>query len=446
MGVIIPLTILGIVVAVLIAFLVRTFLSPRKIGAVAEMVRAGKTNAAITAAKRLVSTDQSNMEAHYLLGKAYIADNQPRLALMELEMVNRAGVFSPIIDQNDFRVLIAGLYRRFGKSEDALKEYAAEYVFEAGLLFAERGEADRAGGFYRKTLELDPAHPGAQAALGLLLYRAGNLEEARSAFQTVLESKPDHAQSSYYLGRIHKDSRDYQGALSHFQRAQRDPEFKVKALVERGACLLAVGDLDSATAELSRAVRLSEQPRASETLYARYFLAASMEKQRDLDGAIEQWEQIHGANPSFRDVADKLSKYQDLRVNDTIKDFVTAGEPEFLQLCRSAVEGMGLYVQDSAAIRDGCAFVATEGQSSMRNARKITHLIHFLRGSEQVPESTVRSFYDAMKKRNAQRGMLLSSAAIAAAGRRFAETIPIELRDREALEQVLSSAPPAPSK
>ena len=198
-----------------------------------------------------------------------------------------------------------------------------------------------------------------------------------------------------------------------------------------------MGSLNAAAEELQRAVDASDNLRAPETLYGRYFLAACLEKQRKLEGAVQQWKQIHAVNASFRDVADKLSKFGDVSANDTLKDFVTANDAAFEQLCRDAVERMGFAVQEVTAIHEGCAVVASEAQSNMQGARRMSRLIHFVRAAEEVPESTIRSLHDAMRQKKAQRATLVASTQIGAAGRRFAQTRPITLYDRDHLAQIL---------
>ena len=82
---------------------------------------------------------------------------------------------------------------------------------------------------------------------------------------------------------------------------------------------------------------------ASEALYGRYFLALCHEKTRNLDKAIEQWEKIYQKKASFRDVAEKLTQYQEYRTDDHMKDYLTCGKEEFAEICKAVVQGpMGL--------------------------------------------------------------------------------------------------------
>ena len=91
---IIPLIFLTVGLLVTVAIIVRKALSPKKLGQISSLINQGKYSAAIKAAKILTTKEPNNSAAHYLLGKAYLADNKPELALMELKTVNQLGDFS----------------------------------------------------------------------------------------------------------------------------------------------------------------------------------------------------------------------------------------------------------------------------------------------------------------------------------------------------------------
>ena len=149
---------------------------------------------------------------------------------------------------------------------------------------------------------------------------------------------------------------------------------------------------------------------------------------------------IHAVKPGFRDVADKLSKFGDVSANDALKEFLAAGDAAFQQLCRDAVERMGFDVQEVGAIHEGCAVLASEAQSNMQGARRMTRLVHFLRTGDEVPESTVRNLYDTMRDKKAQRATLVASTQISTAGRRFAQTRPVTLYDRDDLPAIVGAS------
>jgi tetratricopeptide (TPR) repeat protein len=369
---------------------------------------------------------------------------------MELKTVNQLGKFDEFVSELEFRKKIAELYLKFNQSEEALKEYLllvkkdeenAEYYYLIGSLFEQRSRPDKAVNYYKKAVSLDERHSASYAALGSLLYRAKRFNDAKVYLEKATSLDPDNTLGSYYLGKILKDGKDYQSALKAFEKSSKDPELKVKSLAERGACYINLGDIDRAYAELSRGVKLSKNPKSQEVLYARYLLAYLYEKERKIEEAITQWEEIYQVKQDFRDVAEKLSNYQDLRTDDTLKDFLIAGQDEFLEMCKSATSAMSFVAHEISPINGGCEIIASENSDKKwRNQKKQPRLIYFLRVTDPIDEATIRSLNEKMRENNFPRGIILTSSVFSKMAQVFAESRPIELYDKEKLQKLLKAA------
>jgi tetratricopeptide (TPR) repeat protein len=434
-------------VITIIIFVFRRVFSPKKIATVAQHVKQGKYTAAIRLAKQILAKEPRNPEAHYLLGMAYKKDGKPELALMEFKVVNQIGKFGGMCTESTFRADIANLYAEFDQPEEALKEYVvlikrepqnAEYYYRAGLLFANREKSERAAEFFRKTVELDPTHSDAHYELGFLLYRSKHTVEAKTEFDLAIKYRQDNYKAYYYLGRLLKENHDFVAALIALEKSQRDQDLKIKALVERGSCYMSLNNLEKAVTELVRAIRLIENESSMEALYARYFLSICYERLRQFEDAIDQWEKIYARKPSFRDVAEKLSQYQDLRTDDKMKDFLTVSMEEFYELCKGIVESLGFSTRDISDIPDGCQVIALEQESKFRNARRMPRLIRVLRVADVVDLSAVRSIHEEMKKLSVMRSMIIASSRFSRSAMEYAETRPVELLDKERLQKLLS--------
>lgn len=445
MGLTITIVILGIGVAVVAYFVVRSIITPTRVSQLQKLLKQGKTAAVVKAAKQIVAKDSRNADAHYFLGLAYEAENKHELALMELKTVNQIGQFDGLIPELSFRSKIADLYAKFNQPEEALKEYlilvkrepeVAGHYLNIGRLFEERSRSSKAIMYYRKAVELEPRNANAYARLGVLLYRAKKPAEAKETLDRAVRLNPDNHEGWYYLGKISKENKDCVTAVSSFEKASRGPEFKVRALIERGGCFITTGHLERATAELERASKLAEDG-SSEALYARYFLAHALERQRRIEQAIEHWEYIYGKKSNFKDVAEKLSQYQDLRADDRVKDFLTVGSEEFLEICKKLTTALDLQVRDVKSTDGGSDIIAVEAQSKWRNARKMPKLLRFLRITDTVDESTIRAVHEEMKKQNVTRGVVITSSIFSKKAADFAETRPIELCNKERLQELL---------
>ncbi|NCN04337.1 MAG: tetratricopeptide repeat protein [Spirochaetales bacterium] len=444
--VIIPIIAVGIALIIGIILIVSSILAPKKVSGIEKMYKQRKFSTAIKLAKQILLKDPRNADAHYLLGLSYLEDGKPELALMELRAVNQIGKFDGLVREVPFRTKIAELYAKFNQPEEALKEYLlllrsdpnnAEFYYQTGLLFEQRERPDKALPYFKKAISLDDRHANAHSRLGSLMFRARRPAEAKQSLEKSVKIQPENSQAHFFLGKIQKEEKEYISALGSFEKAAKDSNFKVKALAERGHCYMYSGDMTRAESELHRAIKLSTSPGAAEVLFARYLLGMIYEQDRKIEEAIEQWEQIYAVKTDYRDVAQKLTNFQDLRTDDVLKDFLTAGNDEFVELCKTAAANLNLTIQDLKSIPDGCQVIAEERQTKWRNQRSVPKLIHFLRVTDPVDEATLRDFNELLRTNNVSRGIVVASSTFTKMAQLFAENRPIELHDKDMLQKIL---------
>lgn len=424
---------------------------PKKAEAIPKLLKQGKTQNAIKLAKQILAKDQKNYMAHYFLGKAYLKENKNELALIEYRLVDENALFGEGINELDFRKEYAALLIDKKQQNEALKNYLlltkldprnAENFFQIGRIYEENNRYDQALGFMQKAAMLDKKHARAHAEIGLMLYRTKQYNEAKKEIDMALHLSPETYSSYYYLGKILKDAKDIPGAIKAFEKAQRDPEFKQKAIIEHGSCYMIVGRFDNAMVDFQRAIELDRENTIPETIYARYFLATCYEKARKLDKAIEQWEFIYKRNKAFRDVSAKLSEYKDLQANDYLKDYLTCGNDEFVMICQNAItKGLKLQVLSTENKKWGCQLTAVDKKDeSWMSVRKQVLFIRFYREPDPLEDSAVREALDIMKSQSAIKGYIFSSSGFTNTAKRVAENRPVELIEKVKLEKVLSAA------
>ncbi len=446
--IIILIIFLGITLGIITFLMVKSIIAPKQIETLFKQLNNGKAAAVTRGAKMIIAKNPRSLDAHFLLGKAYLEQNKPELALMEFKTVNQIGVFDGTTTREpEFRQLIAGLYNRFNQADEALKEYLlliklqpgkADYYLKVGELFETRSNTAKAMNYYRKAIDLDPRLGAAHYKLGIILYRGKKHLEAKSEFEAALKCDPAHYQSHFYLGKLQKENHDYVAALLSFEKAQRDQDLKIRSIIERGSCYMNMNSFDKAATELERAIKLSSDGGSKEILYARYFLSLCYERERSFDEAIEQWEQIYKKKPSFKDVAEKLSQYQELRTDDHMKDYLTAGQEEFFDLCKAVTTGpMELTIRDITEIPNGCQVIAVDSDVRWKNAKKLPKLLWFMRVPESIGESTIRSLHENMRKINASRGILINSSNFSRKSADYVESRPIDLVGKEKLLEFL---------
>ncbi|MCQ2596911.1 MAG: tetratricopeptide repeat protein [Treponema sp.] len=442
--------IMAIVIGLIIA-IINTTIKPKKIDAVPKLIKQGKTQNAVKICKSIISKDPKNYLAHFYLGKTYIADGKPELAIMEYKLVNENALFGHGIDEVAFRSEFRDLLLNANQQNDALRECLlltkidpknAQNFYEAGHIYTTNNRYDLALGYMQKTVQLDKRHAKAHAELGLMMYRTKQFSEAKKEIDTALKLSPDTYSSYYYLGKILKDAKDLPGAIKAFEKAQRDPEFKLKAIIERGSCFMIANRLDNAIPDFMRAIDLDKEGTMSETIYARYFLASCYEQIRQIDKAIEQWEFIFRRNKGFRDVAQKLSEYKDLQSNDFMKDYLTANDEEFSLICKNLTEKtLNLQVITVEKKKYGCNLSAVDKRfDGMLGVKKHVMMLRFYREPNPVDEPDLHEVVDLLKTQGAVKGYLFSSSGFNNMAKRFAEGRPIELIEKQKLEQLLTKA------
>ncbi|MCI6546110.1 MAG: tetratricopeptide repeat protein [Spirochaetia bacterium] len=450
-GSIILIFVLAAAVFLLLFFVVKSVVSPKKIESLQKLIKQGKISSAIKNAKAIIQKDPQNYLAHYYLGKAYLKDNKSELALMELKYVDQHAVFDANLSELEFRQEIAPLYTKFNQPDEALKQYLlltklnprdAENFYNVARIYETKGKSDAALGFYDKTIKLNKRHVKAHAAMGLLLFRAKQFQEAKKEIDLAISLSPETFSSYYYLGKILKENKDFPGAVKAFEKAQRDSEFRQKALIECGTCYMAGNSIDNAINCFERAISSVKDSEKQETIYARYFLASCYEKTRKIEKAIEQWELIYAKNHSFRDVAAKLSEYKDLQANDSLKEYLTSSEENFLQICKNAcIAGIKLEPQQITMQKWGCQILATEAKDAdWRSIRKQAFLIKFFRETDPLEDFIVRKTLDEIKSQNCSKAFICSSSGFTRSAIAAAENRPCELVNKESLEKLLDKA------
>lgn len=450
--------ILVIIISALVAFiisigfiLIKSLMSPKKIGAIQHLLKEGKFAQAEKTAKSIITKNPNDYLARYWLGKVYLEENKPELAFMEYKSINKNAVFDGSIPEIEFRKQIAELYSKFNEPESALKEYLlltemepknGENYYNCGRLYELSNQAANAMGFYQKAAALDKGNAKIHTALGYLLFRSKQFTEAKKQIDTSIRLSPETYSNYYYLGKILKENQDFSGAVKAFEKAIRDQEFRQRALIERGSCYMMVDQTDNAMGEYMHAIDCSKDDSSQETLYARYFLAACYEKTHNIEKALEQWEKINQRNRKFRDVPQKLNEYRALQSNDGMKEYLTSSSPLFIELCKKvAMIGYNLTCQKVDATPYGCTMLATEEKKdSWMNVKKQVFLLDFFRDAKPIEESVIRRIAENIREQNYYKALTFSSSGFSHAAITFAENRPVVLIGKENLENFLAKA------
>jgi tetratricopeptide (TPR) repeat protein len=155
----------------------------------------------------------------YLLGTAYIRDNQPARGQVLVDRILREG------DSAEARLLL-------GTTKMNAREFAEAL-------------AD-----LQKAVELNPKLPDVYSYYGLALLATGDMAGAADAFRKELESNPNDYVSNLQLGVVMKQDQRFDEARSSFERALRVRPGDPGVRYQLATLDLMIGKLDQACATL----------------------------------------------------------------------------------------------------------------------------------------------------------------------------------------------------
>ena len=432
------------VVSLFAFYLVKTYVFPKKIDELAEMIAQGQAVIAIRKLQVLVEEDDHNPYLHFLLGEAHSALENTQEAIMEYKAALKYLGQDPRAKEETVRNRLAKKHLETRNFNEAKKEYLIltkvnpddpENFYQVGLLFENAGLSDKALPYFMQAVKLKPNHEDAQFHIGVINYNHKNIRDAREALTEAIKANPKHHGAHYYLGQCLRTAKDLDWSIKEFDTAAKDETWKGRALLGKALCLYEKGLFSQSLTELQTALNFAAG--SSELkLNIYYSMAAAGEKMRDFNTAIANWEKIMDINPRFRDVSDKLAKYEEFRVHDSIKDFMIASPGKFERICRDMVEGEGYHVSDLSVVSDGevniIASDAEEG-TGWRSSKRPTTMFVVYRTTEPIPEKDIRVLHEGIRQKGITRATCMTTSEFTTQAEIFAQSRPIDLVDRKGI-------------
>ncbi len=121
----------------------------------------------------------------------------------------------------------AGALRAQGKLDEAEKLLRsvssaaagrAEYSFQMGCIWADRGDVYTAVEYFERAVDMDPKHSRALFRLAVENSNRGNDEEAIRLYEQSLSRPPQHMGAMLNLGLLYEDAENYRAAAYCFRR------------------------------------------------------------------------------------------------------------------------------------------------------------------------------------------------------------------------------------
>jgi tetratricopeptide (TPR) repeat protein len=130
----------------------------------------------------------------------------------------------------------------------------AKKQYELGLKLVNKGDFQRAANHFQEAISIYPEYLAARNDLGAQYLKLKQLDEAEKHFEIVLREDPKNFNAKFNIGLVQVERRNYTEAISLLNQAVAIDSTRPVARLWIGIAKLELGDVESAEAELTRAL------------------------------------------------------------------------------------------------------------------------------------------------------------------------------------------------
>jgi tetratricopeptide (TPR) repeat protein len=433
----------------IIVFMYYRFIrKPKRLQRIYEQILAGDTRNSIRDLKAIIIKGGGSVDTHYLLAECYRREHNYQMAVVEYRYCVNTGKKPALSTEKDIRQGLVECYLALGKEDDALQELFAliqlepknaEYLYRIAKIFYDRGNLEQAVTYFDRTVKADPFHALSLSYLGMIMFHVNQIKESLVYLTRAIKADPRNFRAFYYLGRVYMEGKDFIKAITYFDSAQLSPEYRIRTLIQKGICYREMEETNSAIEEFKKAISAARGKDVNLLLTAKYALGDLYEKNGKLAEAIEQWEDIHRLKPSYRDVPEKLDKYQTLRADDNMKDFLVSSTPVFESICANIAEHLGFTVLDIKHIGTSIAtIVASPKTGIVRNPKQQRVYIKIYRDAINLGVDAMKTLVEEAKVQRCGSAVCISPVKFRSDANEFTVARQVRLVDGEELAKILA--------
>lgn len=400
-----------------------------------------KRSVIIKDATKKLSQNPHNVPALTELSNLYYQEHNWEKALPLLEELLKLTSTNKDIDyfQVALRQGITALNMK--KPEDAMKGLSSAIKinnnnFEAnyylGQAFYQANTYDKAIPYLRKASTFGQEAPGLNEAIGLSFYNMKRYRDSLPYLKRALEENPDGKVVLFSMADAMQQTGFGDKALKVFMHLRADPEFGARSCLAAGIMHMNGGTLDKAIQDFEIALRHVNIPQDT-LLEIKYRLAGCYLQSGSVDLGLAMLREVQVINPSYRDVNSLITRYTELKQNKNLQIYLTAGNSDFVALCRKLVEtfyGRAVVrILDISVTTDN-----TEVLTEVETAKwEDTVIFRFYRTSGTTGELHIRDFHGRIKDARAGHGICLTAGAFSEEAKKYIEGRPIDLVDKTEL-------------
>ncbi|MCX8059234.1 MAG: tetratricopeptide repeat protein [Spirochaetes bacterium] len=429
--------------------LYKVFFSPVKIAKIKQLISSGRFEEAAGYLRKLIKRDPDNPINHYYLAECLWNMKNYNEAKSEYNYLFRYNLETYGISEAQVRFKLADIYLNKNQFDEALKELLLIYnnnpddlytCLEIADIFKNKQKWDHALKFYQKALKIDKDNAKAIFSTGEILIEKKQYSIAKKYLQAALKLAPNSPDAQYFYGISCKETSDIRNAIIYLSKVTSVERFALNANFNLGLIYFENKDYQNAVKYFEEALKWIKDFNSNSYLNILYIIADTYYKMNFIDKAIELWEKINSIKSNFRDVIVKLSKFQHLKNDDNIKEFLTASKQSFEEIVQDIIHYFDCKIVSIKFDSDG-KFAEAQTIGSTSGWKKIDKLpIYFmiLRDiSRPINIELVSDVVDKMKTYKSAKAYLIAPSYSLPEVNQYVNQRPIEIINRDQLSKIL---------
>ena len=333
--------------------------------------------------------------------------------------------------------MIEQAYKGFSLAR-TIKENNFEVNYNLGALEFERKNYEKSVQLLQQAHAQNPESPAVLRYMGHAFFRIKRPKEAMSYIRRAIELAPDDKESMYTLAECYYEANQTDQALRIFGHLRADPGMGPSACLISGIIHTETRQHDLAIQDFEMGLK-HQNIKPDILAELRYYLATTYIKQNEIGKALVLLNQLEADNPSYKDAAVLIAKYQELNANKNLQIFLMASSADFVALCRKIV--MIYYTRAKVKVlnisvhKNEWADILAEV-----NTPKWSDLImfRFIRTQGSIGELIVRDFHSHLKEVKAGKGVCLTVGIFSEEAKRYTEARLIDLIEKDRLTAILN--------
>jgi len=435
---------MAVVGIALIGFLFMMFLS-RSRGGGGSKASKGR-DAILKSTKKRLDQNPRDPQALAELGDLYYREEVWDQAYKTYTTLAELGASAPNEFEANLRWGLSAL--KLGLTDEAYKGlYVArtmnqnnfEAAYNLGVLEFQRKNYEKAIQMLNQARIQDPDHAPTLRTLGHAYFRIKKNKEAMTYIRKAIDLAPDDKESLFTLAECYYEANQTEQALRVFTHLRGDPAMGASACLTCGIINSEVRQYEKAIQDFELGLR-HENIKPDVKVELRYRLAQCYLKNNEIAKALTLLRNIQAENPSYKDTAVLIGKYQELNANKNLQIFLMAPSGDFVALCRKIVIGYfpkaKVKIANISVNKNEWADILAEVDTPKWSD---VIMFRFIRTQGSIGELIVRDFHQHLKEVKAGKGVCVTVGAFSEEARRYTEARLIDLIEKEKLTAILNT-------